>query len=95
MPPERALGDATPKDMVHSGDMVRVRAVMLMYAFRYALGRESYCVADVADELIVHRELLKPDWRKQIRQDIALAIVNKQAGSEGAVARWRAVVEAM
>lgn len=68
---------------------------MLMYAFRYALGRQSYCVGDVADELIAHREALTADWRQQIVQDIDVAIAEKQAGSAADVERWRQVQAAM
>lgn len=72
-----------------------VDPVILMYAFRYALGRGTYCVGDVAGALITHVQLLEPDWRQQIVQDVELAIADDRAGDDRHVARWREVAEAM
>lgn len=68
---------------------------MLLYAFHYALGRQSNCVLDVADELIALRDALTADWRRQIAQDIDVAIANGQAGGATDVERWRQVRTAM
>lgn len=68
---------------------------MLLYAFHYALGRQSNCVPDVADELIALRDALTADWRRQIVQDIDVAIANSQAGAATDVERWRQVRAAM
>jgi hypothetical protein len=46
-----------------------VEPMILMYAFRYALGK-TYCVDDVAGALITHIAVLEPDWRQQIVQDV-------------------------
>jgi hypothetical protein len=78
-----------------TNSQVAVDPVILMYAFRYALGRKTYCVGDVAAALITHIALLKPDWRQQILQDIDLAIADERAGDDRHVARWREVAEAM
>jgi hypothetical protein len=67
--------------------------VFLMYAFRYALGRQSYAVADVARALIEHRDSLRPDWRQQIIRDIDEAIRDGRAANDAH--RWGAVSEAM
>jgi hypothetical protein len=74
---------------------ITVDPIMLMYAFRHALGRTTYCVGDVADALITHVGALKPDWRQQIVQDIELAIRDGNAGEPRHVQRWRDVIEAM
>lgn len=76
-------------------DRVDTKASMLLYAFRYALGRQSYCVLDVADELIALRDALTGDWRRQIVQDIDVAIAEGQAGAAADVERWRRVRAAM
>jgi hypothetical protein len=68
--------------------------MILMYAFRYALGK-TYCVDDVAGALITHIAVLEPDWRQQIVQDVELAIADDRAGDARHVARWREVAEAM
>lgn len=74
---------------------VKLPDVFLLYSFRYALGRMTYAVGDVADQLIAYRDILQPDWRQQIVQDIHNAIENGAAGHECDVKRWREVAEAM
>lgn len=75
--------------------MIRVDPVMLMYAFRYALGRRSYAVGDVADALIAHIGDLRPDWRRQIIRDIDDAIEDGRAGDFDDAQRWRHVANVM
>lgn len=74
---------------------VSVQPVTLLSAFRYALGRESYIVRPVADDIVANRTVLEPDHRKRIRQDIDNAIVNNVAGAAHDVDTWREVREAM
>lgn len=69
--------------------------VILMYAFRYALGRQSYAVRDVAAALLRHRSALSADWRQQIVQDIHNAIKEERAGSAHDIATWEEVARAM
>lgn len=76
---------------------IEVQPVMLMYAFRYALGRRSYCVGDVSDTLIAYADQLPTDWREQIVRDITDAIDEGRAGMQMDVIRWenlRAVMRA-
>lgn len=74
---------------------IKLPAVFLMYSFRYALGRRSYAVADVADQLIAYRAILPADWRQQIVQDIHNAIENGNAGMNFDAERWREVARVM
>lgn len=74
---------------------VTVDPVFLLYAFRYALGRMTYAVGDVAGALIEHKERLRPDWRRQIVQDIDNAIANGGAGMRCDIEKWREVAEVM
>lgn len=76
-------------------NMVPLRAIWLMYGFRYALGRKTYCVGDVADALIEHRALLTDDWRHQIIEDIRNAIAEDMAGAPSDVRRWEEVAKVM
>lgn len=68
--------------------------IMLMCAFRYALGRGTYIVGWVADELIEHRLALRSQWRQQIVRDIREAIGEDDAGWGIDATQWRQVVEA-
>lgn len=75
------------------GSRVAVDPIFLMYAFRYALGRMTYAVGDVADALVEHREELRPDWRAQITRDIREAVDAQRAGHACDVERWLRVAE--
>lgn len=76
------------------GVPVPVDSVFLMYAFRYALGRQSYAVADVANTLLDYRGHLREDWRVQIVRDIDEAIAEGRAGADFDVKRWAEVADA-
>lgn len=76
-------------------DTVQLHPMFLMYAFRYALGRMTYAVGDVADALIANRHLLRADWCRQIVQDIDNAIANDAAGHACDVERWREVARVL
>lgn len=69
-------------------DRVEVPAVVLMYAFRYALGRQTYAVGDMADQLLAHADALRPDWKGQIVRDIQEALRNDAAGHAMDRERW-------
>lgn len=74
---------------------IRLPPVFLMYAFRYALGRMTYAVADVAEQLVAYRDILPADWRQQIVQDIHNALENGNAGHNCDAERWREVAKVM
>lgn len=74
--------------------MISIDPIFLMYSFRYALGRRSYAVSDVADALIEHREQVRPDWRLQCIRDITEAIAEGRAGMEMDEREWMKVVHA-
>lgn len=65
---------------------------MVVFAFRYALGRESSAPGIVVDEL---RRLWKdlPFFdRKQIKQEIVRAIQDGSAGSQCDIDNWRKIL---
>ncbi len=68
---------------------------MLVWSFRYGLGRRSAAVSTIADLLIQHRYRLSEFSRGQIVRDIELAIESGQAGMDCDVADWRRVAEAL
>jgi len=72
--------------------MYEVNEEMIMYAFRYALGRMTYAVSTVSDYLIQFWHRFKPHTREQIIKEIEEAIGRNQAGMECDVVRWKAVL---
>jgi hypothetical protein len=76
-------------------ERVEVEPILLMYAFRYALGRMTYAVSDVSAALIAHRHALRADWREQIAERIHQAIAADAIGHDTDRIRWLEVARAM
>ena len=72
--------------------MIRLDPIFLMYAFRYALGRKSYSVHDVATALIEHKDSIRTDWQQQVIRDITEAIAEGRAGMPMDEQLWLEVV---
>ena len=70
---------------------IAVPPELLVYAFRYALGRRTYSVADVAQALREHHTALTPQTRRQIADEIRDAIRAGRAGSITDADEWDAV----
>lgn len=68
---------------------------MLIYAFRYALGRQSYAVQTVGDcikSALIH---MADSDKGLYEREIEFAIARGRAGSEMDVAQWRSVLSAI
>lgn len=72
-------------------DTVTVAPELLVYAFRYALGRQTYAVPDVTQALRQHHTALTPQTRRQIADEIRDAIRAGRAGSITDADEWDAV----
>jgi hypothetical protein len=70
-------------------------ATMLMFSFRYALGRQSTAPSAVQDLLASYGHVLQTWQKEQIIKDIQTAIAGDYAGADCDVATWRAVIETM
>lgn len=62
---------------------------ILVFAFRYALGRMSTGPSLVADLLVAHADRFDPHTRAQIVADIGAAIAGGRAGMACDVETWR------
>lgn len=65
---------------------------ILFYAFRYALGRMTYAVSTVADEIILHAHEIDRKTRLTMIKEITAAIEKGQAGMDTDVETWKSVV---
>lgn len=72
-----------------------VTEVSLACAVRYALGRRSYAVAVVADDLARNASTLNPSLREVLRRDICEAISSGHGGDAMDVETWRAAIAAL
>lgn len=68
---------------------------ILFYAFRYALGRMTYAVSDVAELLIKYKNILTPLHKERIIKEIDEAIERNSAGMSCDVKEWEQVKEVM
>ena len=67
--------------------------LLLLCAFNYALGRMTYVISAVAEEILNNWELLKQSDKERIVKDIENAIEVGSAGMEMDVMQWRRVLE--
>lgn len=66
---------------------------ILFMAFRYALGRMTYVVSEVADTLIKKWPEISPKYQELIHQEIKKAIADKNAGMDMDVQQWLKVLK--
>ena len=67
-------------------------AHLLLSAFRYALGRQTYITGQTADWLAKYWRVMPQQWREQIHRDIEAAIERGEAGMSCDVKEWRRVL---
>lgn len=68
---------------------------ILFFAFRYALGRRTYAVGIVSDEIIKQKENIPPITKELMEKEIREAIKKDCAGAECDIARWMDVLKAI
>lgn len=61
---------------------------LLIYSFRYAIGRQTYAVAQVAELIKEYKYFIPRFAMEQMTADIRLAIDTASAGMECDVAVW-------
>lgn len=70
-------------------DIFLVNEDMLMWAFRYALGRKTGAVSSVVNHLKVSWDRLRPFTQDQIQREINIAIDRGDAGDDCDIELWR------
>ena len=68
---------------------------ILFYAFRYALGRMTYAVHEVASEIIRNEASISPEMRALMIQEIAEAIEKGNAGMDMDAREWQRVADTL
>ncbi len=66
---------------------------VIVYAFRYALGRKTYAVQDMSSILIKHKDNISHNSKFVICRDIKRAINNKEIGMSFDQKSWIDVLE--
>jgi len=66
---------------------------IIFYAFRYALGRSTYAVSDVANYLIKNWVYIDRHTQQLIHKEIIEAVENGSAGMEMDEIQWKSILE--
>ena len=64
-------------------------STLAFWAFRYALGRKTYCVSDVVDIVGKHVDKVDSQTREKMAHEIVVAINADKAGMGIDVDEWR------
>ena len=72
--------------------MYEVNEEMIMYSFRYALGRKTYATSTVSDYLVKFWHRFKSHTKEQIIKEIGEAIERDEAGMQCDVDNWKKVL---
>ncbi len=67
--------------------------VILMFSFRYALGRKSMASVTVVDEVVSNWRKLSIEMKEQIKRETTEAILHKKAGMQCDVDQWQRVLD--
>lgn len=65
---------------------------LLIYAFRYALGRSTYSTSTVSDAIIRHWPDLSDSDKVIYKQEIEEAIENNCAGMDCDIQNWKKIM---
>jgi hypothetical protein len=71
----------------------RILTSMLLCAFRYALGRQTYIVSECCDWLKLYWVKMPEGWQKQIHDDILHAIEKGYVGHQCDINSWSEILK--
>lgn len=72
--------------------MFEVNEDMILYAFRYSLGRMTYSVGTVSDYLIENWHRFSNQFKENIINEITIALNKKEAGEKMDEEIWRGIL---
>ena len=75
------------------GERFIVSENMVMWAFRYALGRRTGAVDSVVRHLKMHWNKLRPFTQSQIKEEITKAVDSDCAGGDCDVESWKEILD--
>jgi len=66
---------------------------IIMYSFRYCLGRKTSAVSEMADYLFDNWDKLRPFTQNQMQEEIKYAIKRGYAGMDCDVIEWKKILD--
>ena len=80
------------KELLNKQDL-EVSELTLVASFRYALGRQTYIVSEVVENILKNWEFLSLKFKTKIKEEIQEAIKNNNAGSDIDIEQWNMILE--
>jgi len=72
---------------------LEVSELTLVASFRYALGRKTYIVSEVVENILKNWASLSLKFKIKIKEEIQEAIKNNNAGSDIDIQEWKKILE--
>ena len=66
--------------------------LIMVCAFRYAIGRRTYITSTVSDFLLYHWDQLTKNMKKHIKEQIQKAIEDGEAGDQCDIDSWERIL---
>ena len=80
------------KELLNKQDL-EVSELTLVASFRYALGRQTYIVPEVVENILKNWAFLSLKFKTKIKEEIQEAIKNNHAGSDIDIEQWNMILE--
>jgi hypothetical protein len=71
---------------------IKVSELTLVASFRYALGRKTYIVAEVVENILKNWDMLSSKAKNKIQEEIESAIKNDNAGCQIDIDQWNIIL---
>ena len=80
------------KELLNKQDL-EVSELAIVASFRYALGRKTYIVSEVVENILKNWAFLSVKFKTKIKEEIQEAINNNNAGSDIDIEQWNMILE--
>lgn len=80
------------KELLNNKNL-EVSELTLLASFRYALGRQTYIVSEVVENILKNWAYLSVKFKTNIKKEIQEAIKNNSAGSDIDIGKWNIILE--
>lgn len=72
---------------------IKVSELTLLASFRYALGRQTYIVSEVVENILANWQTLSQNTKDKMKVDIEEAIENNSIGHDIDKEQWNKIIE--
>ncbi len=80
-------------DVLLKDKTLKVTELTLVASFRYALGRRTYIVSEVVDDILINWDKLSSKFKDTIIKEISEAIENNNAGDQTDIQDWNKILD--